>query len=84
MNCKVAKEQTHACLDGQLTSAAVGELEEHLSICDNCREEMVFLKGLVDAIQEDVLLQPPVDFTKNVLGLLPPRVLFSGPASFAS
>ena len=45
MSCKVPKEQTHAYLDSQLTSAAVGELEEHLSICDNCREEMVFLKG---------------------------------------
>ena len=77
MNCKVAKEQIHEYIDGQLTPAAVSELEEHLSICENCREEMGFLKGIINAIQEDTLLQPPVDFTKNVLKLLPKRTVLS-------
>ncbi len=71
MKCQQSREQLHLYIDGVLGKQEGRALEGHLAACPECRAELKLLKGIVEAIETEPLLEPGADFTSQVMIRLP-------------
>lgn len=64
MNC----EEFMSLLDrfADLNERETAQLEEHASICDNCRSELEFMKSIMVTAQSLPPIEPPADFLQTV------------------
>lgn len=63
MNCELAQERIALAAYGELPDDAAHELNNHLSRCESCREEM----RQVEALQQIMELSPVVEPSPNLL-----------------
>jgi len=66
MNCDQVKAILADYLDGTATEKEKASVAAHLKKCDNCRDELRFLKKYLKAIGKYPTLQAPDDFLKRV------------------
>jgi hypothetical protein len=57
--CKGFKEQLSLYIDGMLTQQESVLLEEHIKICENCREDLSMLRQVVDSCKGLAEKEPP-------------------------
>ena len=62
MDCAEIKERLSAYVDDVLDAESKAVMEEHLSICKDCQQEMVSLKALVSELGSLESVEPPRDF----------------------
>ena len=58
--------QIHLLADGELNSSDARILREHLRTCDECAKRYAEYTSL-SALLSDTMVEPPADFTKNVM-----------------
>jgi HEAT repeats len=63
MNCELAREQIALAAYGELPDDATHELNQHLSQCESCRQEL----RQVEALQQIMELSPVVEPSANLL-----------------
>ena len=71
MKCEKSREQLHLYVDGMLDKQERRALKGHLATCPECRAELELLRGIVEAIETEPLLEPEADFTSRVMARLP-------------
>jgi len=71
MRCRQSREQLHLYIDGVLDEQKRRALEEHLAVCAKCRTELQLLRGIVEAVETEPLLEPRADFASRVMAGLP-------------
>jgi hypothetical protein len=71
MKCQQSREQLHLYIDGVLGKQEGQALKRHLAACPECRAELELLRGIVEAIETEPLLEPGADFTSRVMARLP-------------
>lgn len=68
---KKAVELIHMYLDGDIDPRNEEELRSHLEKCEGCRNHFHELERTITLIQSTETVQPPSDFTNNVMRNLP-------------
>ncbi len=71
MRCQQSREQLHLYIDGVLGEQQRRALEGHLAACPKCRAELQLLRGIIEAVETEPLLEPRTDFTSRVMAGLP-------------
>ena len=66
MECSRSKELLSDYIDGILDARTKALLEEHLVVCESCREDLASLKALVQEIGSLKSLEAPRDFLEKV------------------
>ncbi len=67
MTCKKAAYWLQLYIDGRLERSRLAHLEQHLTACDRCREELTLLEQIRDCAQESELVAEPTDLTERIL-----------------
>jgi len=62
MNCDKTRELLSLYIDNMLDESQAGEVEEHLSACDDCREEYQQLKEMLDLLGQVGMVPIPDAF----------------------
>ena len=62
MKCEVLRELLSGYLDGELDSKQKAELEKHLRVCEQCRNELEELKQLDQQVRASEIEEPSRDF----------------------
>ncbi|NLM46996.1 MAG: hypothetical protein GX200_09380 [Firmicutes bacterium] len=67
MNCREVKKLMSEYLDQMLEEQKKQALEEHLSVCSNCRDEIVSTQNVLAWLQAAPEATPPPDLRQKVL-----------------
>ncbi len=67
MSHEVIQELLSAYLDDDLSSEERQRVDEHLAVCEDCRDELALLRLTVDALHDMPVLRAPGGFTDAVL-----------------
>lgn len=67
ITCSKARELMDRYIDGDISERDMTAFEDHISSCDDCRENYELTSQLVSALRESAV-QPPADFTARVMG----------------
>jgi len=76
MECAKSKELLSEYIDGMLDLESEKLLEEHLSSCEGCKEELISLKVLVKELGSLEPVETPVDFLDRLHERLEPSFKF--------
>jgi hypothetical protein len=76
MDCAEIKERLSAYVDDVLDAESKAVVEEHLSTCKDCQQEMVSLKALVRELGSLESVQPPRDFLDQLHARIEARSWF--------
>ncbi|MGD9034470.1 MAG: zf-HC2 domain-containing protein [Desulfobacteraceae bacterium] len=77
MDCAEIKERLSAYVDDVLDAESKAVVEEHLSTCRDCQQEMVSLKALVRELGSLESVEPPRDFLDQLHERIEARSWFS-------
>jgi hypothetical protein len=77
MDCAEIKERLSAYVDDVLDAESKAVVEEHLSTCKDCQQEMVSLKSLVSELGSLESMEPPRDFLDQLHERMEARSGFS-------
>lgn len=66
MDCGEIKERLSAYVDDVLDAESKAVVEEHLSTCKDCQQELVSLKALVRELGSLEAVEPPKDFLDQI------------------
>lgn len=66
MGCEEIREHLSEYVDGVLDPETKSMVEEHLSACEDCREELAALKALVGELGSMEAVSPPEDFLEQL------------------
>jgi len=77
MNCSEIKELLSEYVDGVLDVKTKALVDEHLSTCKDCRQELASLKTLVNELGSLESVAPPGDFLKELHERMERRSWFS-------
>jgi hypothetical protein len=77
MPCDQFKEILSEYIDGSLTGQRKTQLEDHLSVCDRCREELASLKALVSELGSLEPVKAPPDFLDQLHNRIESRFTLS-------
>lgn len=72
MDCREIEELLSAYIDGELNGAEALAVTEHLSICPECRLELLRLQETVNVIRSLPEIEPPFDFHQRLCQRLNP------------
>lgn len=67
MGCLRARELFSLYIDGRLNSGEFAELEEHIGVCDMCREELGSLKELVGELNDLEHIELPENYHNELM-----------------
>ena len=67
MHCSRAAQLLQHYLDEQLSLDQMRPLEDHLSCCATCRQELRLLEEIEAALMDEELIYEPADFTSNLM-----------------
>ncbi|MGD8757845.1 MAG: zf-HC2 domain-containing protein [Deltaproteobacteria bacterium] len=73
MECTRIKDLLSEYLDGMLDAQTEARVEEHLSTCQGCKEELAGLKALVKELSALESMEAPKDFLDQVHERMEPR-----------
>ena len=73
MNCKDIKEALHSYCDGEASSLEKKIIEEHLSSCTSCQEEVAKIKASLSLLKAQETHSAPEGFTKETMLLIKER-----------
>lgn len=76
MRCSKADQQLQLYIDRQLSLKQVRLLEAHLSTCSTCRQSLLLLEKIDEALQEMYTVAEPPDLTADIMrkvALIPRR-----------
>jgi len=65
--CELIREQTQACLDGDLPPGERAGFDAHLMACAACRRWVAGYRTLFAALEEPAVPAPPANFVAGVL-----------------
>lgn len=77
MNCGEVKELLSEYVDDVLDPVTKAVVEEHLSACEDCQQELVSLKALVSDLGSLESVEPPKDFLDQLHERIEKRSWFS-------
>lgn len=73
MKCEEAREHLSAYLDNMLEQDLKVRLEDHLSQCERCNQELSELRNITESISSLDPIKAPSDFLDNIKKRLEPR-----------
>jgi hypothetical protein len=66
MNCAAVLELLSEYVDGTLDVQTRTAVERHIAICENCKQELVSLRAIVDELGALNPVKPPEDFLRKI------------------
>jgi anti-sigma factor RsiW len=83
MRCSEVKELLSSYVDGMLPAGQMQAVDEHLSLCPSCQEELQLLEQTINLLRDLPEIEPPEDLTASIMAGLPqPKVKNKGLAPF--
>ncbi|MGI6575183.1 MAG: DUF4349 domain-containing protein [bacterium] len=83
MRCSEVKELLSSYVDGMLPAWQMQAVDEHLSLCPSCQEELQLLEQTINLLRDLPEIEPPEDLTASIMAGLPqPKVKNKGLAPF--
>ncbi|WP_232700213.1 zf-HC2 domain-containing protein [Brevibacillus daliensis] len=71
IDCKEARVLTHVFLDKDIDQLSNQRLQQHLVVCEACRNHLVELQTVVAFVESASHVHAPSDFTARVMAQLP-------------
>ena len=71
MNCGKAGRMLQRYLDGELSARTARVFEEHLAECPKCKAELSIYESILQRLDSNPLIDPPLDFVPMVSAELP-------------
>lgn len=72
-DCKKVRSQIPLWLDGLLSAGEVTQVEQHLSVCSECRQDRARLVQVIEAVRSVDRVTASAGFTEAVLEALEPE-----------
>lgn len=73
MECTRVKELLSEYIDGSLDASVSTEVNDHVSVCNDCKEELATLKAMVEELATLEPVRAPADFLKKIHERMEPR-----------
>ncbi|HCI82062.1 MAG TPA: hypothetical protein DHW02_20505 [Ktedonobacter sp.] len=70
MHCEQATKKIHLYIDNRLSLHELRALETHLASCIRCRQELLLLEEVSNALIDVAPVMEPIDLTVNVMQLV--------------
>lgn len=67
MHCVQATRKIHLYIDNRLSLHEMRALETHLASCTRCRQELLFLEEVSNALTDFAPVMEPMDLTANIM-----------------
>lgn len=67
MNCSRAEKLMMDYIDNTLSADDAKKLNEHLKVCENCKESFLIYEMFQDAIQDEEIIEAPENFEKELM-----------------
>jgi len=77
MDCAAIQELLSEYIDGTLDSKAKEAVEKHIAVCENCKQELVSLRAVVEELGALDQVKPPADFLEKIHERMAPRSGFN-------
>ncbi|HHW91206.1 MAG TPA: anti-sigma factor, partial [Firmicutes bacterium] len=67
MRCSEVREHLSSYMDGMLSAELMQAVDEHLSLCPDCREELRQLEETVALLRNLGEVEPPADLRDGII-----------------
>jgi len=74
MRCEEIRSRLQDYVLGETSEDERSAIEDHLSSCSECQQEVQFVKWIVVALESDGVKEPSLSFVRSVMKRLPERV----------
>jgi len=66
MNCAAILKWLSEYIDGALDAQTRAEVEKHIAVCENCKQELASLRAVVEELGALDPVKPPADFLEKI------------------